>query len=47
MVFSSNPTILLEEVDEVVDVVAADVLIANTVVEVAAPRCLCLSHMPA
>ncbi len=36
-VFNSNPTILLEKVDEAVDVVAADVPAANAVVEVPAP----------
>ena len=36
-VFNSNPTILLEGVDEVVDVVAVDVPAANAAVEVAAP----------
>jgi hypothetical protein len=46
-VFNSNPTILLEGVDEAVDVVAADVPAANAGVEVAAPRCLRPSHTPA
>jgi hypothetical protein len=47
MVFNKNPTNLLEGVDEVVDVVAADVPAANAVVEVPAPRCLHPSHTPA
>jgi hypothetical protein len=47
MVFNSNPTILLEGVEEAVGVVTADVPATNVVVEVAAPRCLRLSHTPA
>jgi hypothetical protein len=46
-VFNSNPTILLEGVDEAVDIVAADVPVANAAVEIAAPQCLRLSHTPA
>jgi hypothetical protein len=37
MVSSSNPTILLKEVNKAVDVVPVDGLIANVVVEVTAP----------
>jgi hypothetical protein len=46
-VFNSNPTILLEGVDEAVDIVAVDVPAANAAVEVTASRCLHPSHMPA
>ncbi len=44
-VFNSNPTILLEGVDKVVDIVAANVPPTNAAVEVAAPQCLRPSHM--
>ncbi len=37
MVFNSNPTILLEGVDKVMDVVAANMPATNAVVEILAP----------